>query len=59
MAESEPQIRVARRLADEQNLLTIPGTMFGAGQERFIRFAFANVADDDVPRVFDRLASWQ
>jgi len=56
--EGESAVTVARRLADEANLLTIPGTMFGQGQERFIRFAFANVADADVPKVFDRLAGW-
>jgi len=46
---------VAKRLADEENLLTIPGDMFGAGQERFIRLAFANVADDRIPLVLERL----
>ena len=46
---------VARRLADEQNLLTIPGDMFGKGQERFVRLAFANVSDDKIPAVLDRL----
>ena len=40
---------VSKRLADEENLLTIPGDMFGAGQERFVRLAFANVADDKIP----------
>jgi aspartate/methionine/tyrosine aminotransferase len=54
--DGESALTVARRLADEANLLTIPGTMFGAGQDRFIRFAFANVDDADIPRVFDRLA---
>ena len=29
--------------------------MFGAGQERFVRFAFANVADDKIPTVLERL----
>lgn len=46
---------VSKRLADEENLLTIPGDMFGAGQERFIRLAFANVADDRIPTVLERL----
>ena len=36
-------------------LLTIPGDMFGAGQERFVRLAFANVADDKIPAVLERL----
>ncbi|HZQ01327.1 MAG TPA: aminotransferase [Reyranella sp.] len=46
---------VSKRLADEENLLTIPGDMFGAGQERFIRLAFANVTDDKIPAVLERL----
>jgi aspartate/methionine/tyrosine aminotransferase len=46
---------VSRRLADEENLLTIPGDMFGAGQERFVRLAFANVSDDKIPAVLERL----
>lgn len=46
---------VSKRLADEENLLTIPGDMFGAGQERFVRLAFANVADDRIPLVLERL----
>jgi aspartate/methionine/tyrosine aminotransferase len=46
---------VSKRLADDENLLTIPGDMFGAGQERFVRLAFANVADDKIPIVLERL----
>ncbi len=46
---------VSKRLADEENLLTIPGDMFGAGQERFVRIAFANVSDDKIPAVLERL----
>lgn len=51
----ERSTTVAKRLADEENLLTIPGDMFGAGQERFIRLAFANVSDDKIPTVLERL----
>ena len=50
-----PSTEVSKRLADEENLLTIPGDMFGAGQERFIRIAFANVTDDKIPTVLERL----
>ena len=52
---SERSTRVSKRLADEENLRTIPGDMFGAGQERFIRLAFANVSDDKIPIVLERL----
>lgn len=50
-----PSTEVSKRLADEENLLTIPGDMFGAGQERFVRLAFANVTDDKIPTVLERL----
>jgi aspartate/methionine/tyrosine aminotransferase len=50
-----PSAKVAKWLADDHNLLTIPGSMFGQGQDRFIRFAFANVGDAMVPPIFDRL----
>jgi aspartate/methionine/tyrosine aminotransferase len=46
---------VARRMADQENMLTIPGDMFGAGQQRFLRIAFANVTDDRIPVVLERL----
>jgi hypothetical protein len=32
----------ARSLADEQNILRLRGSFFGSGQERFLRFTFAN-----------------
>lgn len=51
----EKSTAVSKRLADEENLLTIPGDMFGAGQERFVRLAFANVSDDRIPAVLERL----
>jgi aspartate/methionine/tyrosine aminotransferase len=51
----ERSTAVCKRLADEENLLTIPGDMFGAGQERFVRIAFANVSDDRIPTVLERL----
>jgi len=51
----ERSATVSKRLADQENLLTIPGDMFGAGQERFVRLAFANVSDDRIPTVLERL----
>lgn len=48
---------VAKRLAGEQNLLCLPGTMFGPGQERLLRFAFANVDDSVVPEIAARLST--
>jgi aspartate/methionine/tyrosine aminotransferase len=41
--EGVPAAAVARRLADEQNILCLPGSMFGPGQDEFLRLAFGNV----------------
>jgi aspartate/methionine/tyrosine aminotransferase len=48
-------VEVARDLALRHNLLTLPGSMFGSGQDRFLRAAFANVGDDVAPVVAARL----
>jgi len=48
--------QVARRLADNQNILCLPGSMFGGGQEEFLRFAFANVPAESMPAIAERLA---
>ena len=48
---------VAQRLAAEQNLLVLPGSMFGPGQEAFVRCAFANVEAAIMPEVARRLAA--
>lgn len=50
-----PAMDVVRRLADAQHLLLLPGTTFGEGQERFVRLAYANVADAVIPEVVARL----
>ena len=52
-----PSHEVARRLADQQNLLSLPGSMFGEGQERYLRFAFANVAAEMMEPIAERLAA--
>ncbi len=48
---------VAKRLADKQNLLALPGSMFGPGQEDFLRVAFANVDATAMPEIAARLAA--
>jgi aspartate/methionine/tyrosine aminotransferase len=48
---------VARRLAEEENMLCLPGSMFGDGQEDYLRFAFANVDAETMPEIARRLAS--
>lgn len=52
-----PALQVARRLADEQNLLALPGSYFGPGQEDYLRVAFANVEADAMPAIAQRLAT--
>jgi aspartate/methionine/tyrosine aminotransferase len=55
--DDRPAAAVARRLADSQNLLCLPGTMFGQGQDAFLRFAFANVSAEAMPAIAERLAA--
>jgi aspartate/methionine/tyrosine aminotransferase len=46
---------VARSLAEEQNILCLPGSFFGPGQERYLRFAFANADVDALGALGERL----
>ena len=57
--EDTPAKTVAQRLAREHQLLCLPGSMFGPGQERYLRLAFANVEAHVMPDVVDRLAECQ
>jgi aspartate/methionine/tyrosine aminotransferase len=53
--DGTPGRSVAKRLADEQNLLCVPGAMFGPGQETYLRLAFANVESTMMPEMVRRL----
>jgi aspartate/methionine/tyrosine aminotransferase len=55
--DGRPAAEVARRLADSQNILCLPGAMFGQGQDAFLRFAFANVPAEAMPAITERLAA--
>jgi aspartate/methionine/tyrosine aminotransferase len=46
---------VARRLADDHNILCLPGTFFGPGQEQCLRLAYANATVEEMPTLADRL----
>jgi aspartate/methionine/tyrosine aminotransferase len=48
---------VAKRLAADQNMLCLPGSMFGPEQEDFLRLAFANVDAGVMPEIAARLAA--
>jgi aspartate/methionine/tyrosine aminotransferase len=57
-AGSEASLEIAKRLAREVGVLTIPGTFFGDGQDAFLRFAFANAGRDVIAELPDRLAGF-
>jgi aspartate/methionine/tyrosine aminotransferase len=48
---------VARRLVDRQNLLALPGSVFGPQQDDYLRVAFANVDAALMPEIAARLAA--
>jgi aspartate/methionine/tyrosine aminotransferase len=50
-----PARDVARNLADRENILCLPGSFFGPGQEDYLRLAFANVESDRFPELVERL----
>ncbi|MBV8652287.1 MAG: aminotransferase [Alphaproteobacteria bacterium] len=51
-----PARAVAKHLAEDENMLCLPGSMFGPGQEDYLRFAFANVETALMPEIARRLA---
>jgi len=54
-----PAKTVAQHLAGEHDLLCLPGSMFGPGQEDYLRLAFANVDATVMPQVVERLVDSQ
>jgi aspartate/methionine/tyrosine aminotransferase len=46
----------ARRLLREHSVFTLPGSMFGKGQERYLRAAFANIGPRQIHELGQRLA---
>ena len=46
---------VAERLAKQAGVVCIPGSYFGAGQERYLRLAFANADSASIALLRDRL----
>lgn len=48
---------VARRLALEENLICLPGEVFGPGLDGYLRLAFGNIADDAIPAAVQRLSA--
>ncbi len=50
---------VAMRLAQQHDVLCLPGVMFGSGQEDYLRFAFANVDGALMQPLVERLIGAQ
>jgi aspartate/methionine/tyrosine aminotransferase len=55
--EGRPASAIARRLADEENVLALPGSMFGPDQDRYLRLAFANAETKSMADLAMRLAA--
>ena len=55
----QPSADVARRLADDHNVLCMPGAMFGPDQEPYLRFAFANLEAEHMAPLAERLVASQ
>ncbi len=51
----EPAASVAKRLAQEHGVLALPGTVFGSGQDDYLRLAFANLEADRMAELGERL----
>ena len=54
----ETAYEVAKKLAWNENLLLLPGSMFGPDQDSFLRIAFANVEIDSFPEMINRLKNF-
>lgn len=50
---------VAKWLAQDHDVLCLPGSMFGPGQEDYLRFAFANVEKEKMIELVKRLVNSQ
>lgn len=55
---NHPAKDIAKALAQQSGVLTLPGTMFGRDQDRFLRLAFANVEADYMEDAAKRLAAF-
>jgi len=53
----EKSLDVSKRLFDDMNLLTWPGSFFGDAQEDYIRLAFANADAEDIEEMVRRLGA--
>ena len=49
--------KVAKQLAEKENILCLPGSFFGPNQEQFLRIAFANATVEELSVLSKRLES--
>jgi hypothetical protein len=49
--------QVARRLAQEENLICLPGEVFGPGLDGYLRLAFGNIEADAIPAAVQRFCA--
>ena len=54
----ETAYEVAKKLALNENLLLLPGSMFGPDQDSFLRIAFANVEMERFPEIMTRFENF-
>jgi aspartate/methionine/tyrosine aminotransferase len=52
--DGQPGWEAARRLAMEGNLLCLPGEAFGPGMEPYLRLAFGNLPEAQIPQAVER-----
>jgi aspartate/methionine/tyrosine aminotransferase len=45
---------VAKRLVEEAGILTLPGEVFGPGLEPYLRLAFGNIREEEIPGAVQR-----
>lgn len=53
----DTSLNVAETMAKTVGVLTIPGDFFGKGQERYLRFAFANAEVEAIQQLPERLSA--
>ncbi|MBN1959089.1 MAG: aminotransferase [Desulfuromonadales bacterium] len=51
--------QAAKKLAEEANLICLPGETFGPGLDPYLRLAFGNVETENLPRAIERFQQFQ
>lgn len=55
----DPARDVAMRLVRDFGIVCLPGSYFGEGQEHYLRFAFSNLNETQLPELIERLVQSQ